>query len=153
MRPCGEESRRRADVDRHQVFAVALIDHSFGLLDQLAKTRLARDPFRIELFRRRARHDADDIGAPLAALVNNRFDRAEAMTEQNKAPIMMPLEKFDGTVEILDAVVEILIGGAAEFGQIAGTRDPVMAARIDDKTVVATSSQFLAKVKQRRQVE
>ena len=65
----------------------------------------------------------------------------------------MPLEKFDGTVEILDAVVEILIGGAAEFGQIAGTRDPVMAARIDDKTVVATSSQFLAKVKQRRQVE
>src|SRR5262245_61372752 len=110
-----EDPRCRADIDRHKCLTIALADHSFGLLDQITKSWLARDPFGIKLFRRRARNNANDVGPLLGALVDDRFDRAQAMADQNEAAVMMALEKFDRAIEILNAVVETFVSGTAEF--------------------------------------
>src|SRR6266508_2685163 len=137
MRARGENSRRRADVDRHYLFAVAGIDHRFGFLDQLAKLRLARDTLGVELLGSRARDDADDIAALLCALIDDRFDGAEAVADENEPPVAVPFQEFDRAVKIGDAVIKIFIGGAAELGQIARAGYPVVAAGVDDKTVKA----------------
>ena len=65
----------------------------------------------------------------------------------------MLLEKVDGCVEIGDAVLEILIRCAAEFLQISRARDPIMPARVDDKTMITALCQCLAEVEQRRQIK
>ncbi len=149
----GENSRRRADVDGHQLFAAAVVYHRFGFIDQLTEDRLAHDALRVELFRCRARDDADDIRAPLGALVDDRLDGAEAVADQNKAPIALPFEKINRTVEVRETVFEIFVSRTAEFRQISRPRNPIMAAGVDDEAVMPTFAQLLAEGKQWRQVK
>lgn len=75
------------------------------------------------------------------------------MTDENEAAIMPVLEKVDGAIEVGDAILQHLVRRAAELGEIAGAGDPVMAAGIDNKTVMAAFGQFLAECEHRRQVE
>ena len=56
-------------------------------------------------------------------------------------------------VEVLGAVFEGFISRAAELGEIAGARNPIMAARVDDETVIAAVRQSLSDRRQRRQIE
>jgi hypothetical protein len=85
------------------------------------------------LFGGRTGDDADNVGALLGALINDRFDRAEAMTDENKTAVAALFEKGNRAVKIGDAIFEILIGRAAELGEVRRPRDPVMAAGIMTK--------------------
>src|SRR5690242_8605220 len=68
-----EDARCGADADKQQFVAFAFSDQPFGFVHQLAKTRLARNPFRVKLPRCRAGDDADNILAPAGTLVDDRL--------------------------------------------------------------------------------
>ena len=96
---------------------------------------------------RRARDDADDIAALLCALIDDRFDGAEAVADENEPPVVVLFQEFDCAVKIGNAVIKVFIGGAAELGQVSRARNPIMAARVDDEAVMAALAEFLAEVK------
>ena len=91
--------------------------------------------------------------APPGTLVDDRFDRAEAMADQNEAAIALLPQKFQSRVEIRQAVLKNFVSRSAEFGQIARAGNPVVAAGIDDKAMKATLRKLLPENRQRRQIE
>src|SRR5687767_6710458 len=83
----GKDARCRADADGDQFLGLAVGDHRFGFLDQLAKPALPGDALGEELPRCGTGNDTGHVRALAGALVNDRLDRAEAVTDQNHPAI------------------------------------------------------------------
>src|SRR5688500_1303068 len=87
VRARGKDARRRADPHRYQFFAFPFGHQRFGFFNKLAKSSLAGDALRVELPRCGTGNDTGHVRALAGALVNDRLDRAEAVTDQNHPAI------------------------------------------------------------------
>ena len=75
------------------------------------------------------------------------------MSDENEATVTALYEKLQRAVEIGKTVFKILVRRAAELRQIAGARNPVVAAGVDDEAVKVSPGELLAENRQRRQVK
>ena len=75
------------------------------------------------------------------------------MADQNEAPVASRDQALQRAVEILGAVFKSLVSCAAKLRQIAGPRNPIMTARVDDERVIAMFGESLSEGRQRRQIK
>ena len=118
-----------------------------------SRSSLAGDTLGVELPRCRAGNDAGNIRALARALVDDRLDRTETVADQNKPTIVPLLQVLKRPIEIGQTVSKVFVGGATEFSEISGPRNPVVAARVDDEAVKTAAGEFVAQREKRRQVE
>src|SRR5262245_10844779 len=150
---CAKQSDAAAGRCPEKIISLAFSDHFFSLRHQFLELRLLRSARRIELFRTGARDHSNHIGSRSRALIHERFDATEAVSYENKSPIAFSDQMLERAIKIFCALFESFVGGAAELGQIACPRNPVVAAGVDDKTMIAALGQHLTEIRQRRQIE